>query len=118
MPPQSRPPQATGPTPPRSVELLTMLWMLSVVTTLACEIMLFSARLYLNQLDPQNVMLGAFVSLLMFSALVLGTTSLILGGLTYWLRVVKPPMGVLVFALLVGALPWGIGLWNVWRGPV
>ncbi len=93
-----------------------MLWMLSVVTTLACEIMLFSARLYLNQVEEPNVMLGAFVSLVMFSSLVLGTTSLMLAGLTYWLRKDKPPLGVLVFALLVGGLPWGIALWNVWRG--
>ena len=91
---------------PRWIETLTIAWMLSVMTTLACEIMAGSARLAVRSLFPEAQALQLFGGFLMFSALVIGSISLILGGIVLWTRPQRPPSGVIVFWLTIAAVPW------------
>ena len=93
-----------GPAEDRVAEFLTVAWMLSVFTTLVCELGSAAAIWYLRA-QPQAVQVAALASVLLFAALVTGTLSLVLMAGAWRLRRVKPPPGVSVFALVVGVAP-------------
>ena len=108
--PRARPParrkatRPAGPAENRVAEFLTVAWLLSVFTTLVCELGSAAAMWYL-QAQPQALRIAALASVLLFAALVTGTLSLVLMAAAWRLRRVKPPPGVSVFALVIGLAP-------------
>lgn len=87
------------PAESQTAEALTIGWLLSVFTTLACE--LAAAACY----AIGGERLSVFGGLLLFSALVIGLSSIGIGAVAYRYRRVRPPRGVTVFAWTVGLLP-------------
>lgn len=105
-----RRPPAPPPNPESLTgEALTIAWLLSVFTTLTCEIGAVIA------FAVGGGQLPVFGGLLLFSALVIGLASVGLGELVKRYRVVKAPHGVKVFALTVGLLPIGAALLLAFR---
>jgi peptidoglycan/LPS O-acetylase OafA/YrhL len=86
---------------PRTVEVLTVGWMLTVVTTFACEVGFILARWLAG--PGQTLML--FSHLLLFAAFVIGLIALFVTPVVLRSRRVPPPSGVTVFAVVVAAAP-------------
>ena len=86
---------------PRTVEVLTIGWMLLVVTTLACEVGFVVAR-WLSAGDSTLMTLS---ELLLFAALVIGLLTLLVTPVAVRSRRLPPPSGVTVFAVVVAATP-------------
>jgi membrane protein YdbS with pleckstrin-like domain len=86
---------------PRTVEVLTVAWMLTVVTTLACEVGFVFAR----WLAAGDGLLAMLSHLLLFAAFVIGLVALFVTPVVLRSRRVAPPSGVTVFALVVAAAP-------------
>lgn len=86
---------------PRTVEILTIGWMLMVVTTLACEIGFVLAR----GLAADGDSLMALSAVLLFAAVVIGLLALLLTPIVLRHRRTAPPKGILVFATIVSAMP-------------
>ena len=91
----------------RSVEALTVGWMLCVLTTLVCELGLAAARIYLLAVNPDARWIAALAAMLLFAAAVVGLISLLLAWAVVKIRREPPPRGVLVFALVIGAAALG-----------
>lgn len=89
----------------RSVEVLTIFWLLAVMTTLVCELGFVGARVYVAWYRPLAPieLLG---SLLLFAAAVIGFVTLVLTPAVIKSRRLPPPRGVTVLALVVGGAPW------------
>ncbi len=98
-----QPPQEK--TDPQTVEMLTVGWMLSVVTTLICEVGFVLARAYLLLVDPTASRMGVLAGMLLFAAAVVGVISLVLCAVVVKLRRAPPPQGVIVVAVVIGAIP-------------
>ncbi|HVX10102.1 MAG TPA: hypothetical protein VHC22_02765 [Pirellulales bacterium] len=86
----------------RGVEVLTVGWMLTVVTTLACEIGFAAARLMSDASDSSLMLLS---QLLLFAAFVIGILALFMTPIVVRSRRLPPPPGVTVFAITVAAAP-------------
>jgi len=89
----------------RSVEALTIGWMLSVMTTLVCELGFTAARVVLLLVDRDAPWIATLAGVLLFAAAVVGLVSLLLAWAVVKMRREPPPRGILVFALVVGAAP-------------
>jgi len=89
----------------RSVEALTIGWMLCVMTTLVCELGLAATRIYLLAVNPNSRWIAALAAMLLFAAAVVGSISLLLAWAVVKMRREPPPRGVLFFALVIGAAP-------------
>lgn len=89
---------------PRGVEVLTIVWMLSVTTTLVCELGAVAAR-WCSRMAPDNMLLTALSGLLLFAAAVVGLITLVLTPLVAKARRRGPPRGIVVFALAIGIAP-------------
>jgi len=87
-----------------AAEFSTVVWMLTVMTALACELgavaaaWTFSAR-------PDWTNVGLLRDVLVFSSLVIGSLSLALAVIVWNLRRERPPIGITVFAVVVGVEP-------------
>jgi hypothetical protein len=90
---------------PPAVETLTVGWMLSVMTTLACELGFVAARGYLLAFDGTARRIQVLAMMLMFAALVVGTTSVGLMVVVLRARRIPPPQGIVVFSSVVGLAP-------------
>jgi hypothetical protein len=92
--------------PPESpaAESLTIGWMLCVMTALACEVGL-GAAVWFEKAHPDSQPIHALTGLLLFAGAVIGLLSLVLLPLVVKLRRQKPPLGIMVFAAVVGAAP-------------
>jgi membrane protein YdbS with pleckstrin-like domain len=86
---------------PRTVEVLTVGWMLMIVTTLACEVGFVLAR-WLAGGDGSLMLLS---QLLLFAAFVIGLIALFVTPVVLRSRRLPPPSGVTVFAIVVAAAP-------------
>lgn len=82
-----------------TAEALTIAWLLSVFTALACQLGVVAA--YLVGGERLEVLGG----LLLFAALVVGLISIGVGQLAKRYRRVPAPRGISVFAWTVGLLP-------------
>ncbi len=89
----------------RSVEFLTVGWMLMVITTLICEVASAGCHLYVVQLDRQATTVEIFSRLLLFASFVIGIVSLIVCSVVVKTRRDPPPRSVLIFAVVVGIAP-------------
>jgi hypothetical protein len=97
-------PRWNGSEEDRTVEFFTIAWMLSVFTTLVCELSAVAATWYLRS-HPQAVRIEVLASILVFASLVIGMLSLVLMAVVFRFRSTRPPHGISVFALVVGAAP-------------
>jgi hypothetical protein len=87
-----------------AAETLTIGWMLTVITGLACELGL-GAALALAGRHPEAHALQALTGLLLFASVVIGLLSLVLLPFVLKLRREAPPLGITVFAVVIGAAP-------------
>jgi hypothetical protein len=92
-------------TEPQTVEMLTVFWMLSVMTSLLCEVGFALARAYLRLVDPTAARMEVLAGMLLFAAAVVGVISLALCAAVVKLRKVPPPVGVIVCGIVIGAIP-------------
>jgi hypothetical protein len=98
----------TAPAEDRSVLAVTVLWMLTVLSSLAAEVGALSCILAMRlwpvvagEPDLRKVMTGA----LLLAASVTGVLSLAMTPLVWRLRPIKPPLAILIAAVLVGIAP-------------
>ncbi|MGH7134548.1 MAG: hypothetical protein ACREHD_02345 [Pirellulales bacterium] len=87
---------------PRSVEILTVGWMLTVVTTLACEVGFVISRWLADGSDGPLMVLSG---LLLFAAFVIGVIGLLIMSIVLRTRRLPPPSGVVVFASVISGAP-------------
>ncbi len=85
----------------KAVDSLTVAWMLAVMTALLCEVAGTVAKIMGE--DSANLQLAA--GYLLFAAAVIGGISLIMLLFVLRLRTVRPPSGIIFFAVVVGAAP-------------
>jgi hypothetical protein len=101
--PTPKPPVQRDPNP--SVEFVTVAWMLSVMTTLVCELGFVAARAFLLLVNSEADPIRALAAMLFFAALVVGLISLGLMVIVMRMRRDPPPRGIVAFAAVVGTLP-------------
>jgi uncharacterized membrane protein len=89
----------------RSVEFLTVGWMLMVVTTLVCEIGAAACHLYVVQINRQATTVEVLSRLLLFGSFVVGCLSLVVCSVVVKSRREVPPRSILIFAIVVGVAP-------------
>lgn len=89
----------------RSVEALTIGWMMMVFTALACELIALLSWLYLVQVDRQAAAIQLMCNLFIFAAAVIGLFSLLVCPVVLRSRRVPPPRSIVVFSLVVGFAP-------------
>ncbi|HET6883896.1 MAG TPA: hypothetical protein VFI31_27325 [Pirellulales bacterium] len=107
---RKRKPKARVQSEPRTVEVITVGWMLTVITTLACEVgFVISRWLAGDERSPLMVLSG----LLLFAALVIGVVALLILPVVLRSRRVPPPSGVVVFAVVVSAAPLAMAAMEV-----
>jgi hypothetical protein len=108
MPKKSKSKRPSHPTSsldePRAVEAITSIWVLVIVNTLLCLLGSAAAQGYVNW-RPDAGAVFVLSRLLLLAALVLGVVLLLLTILVLKLRRQRPPLGVTVFAVLVGVTP-------------
>jgi hypothetical protein len=102
---KQRPIAQPAATEPSAVETLTVGWMLSVMTTLVCELGFVAARAYLIVVAPASARIQVLAMVLLFAAFVVGSVSLELAYAVVRGRHTPPPRGILVFSVVVGAAP-------------
>jgi hypothetical protein len=90
----------------RAGDAATIGWMLTVMTTLVCELGAVASR-WLGRFNPDGP-LDLLGNLLFFAAAVIGFISLLAAPVAIKSRRRPPPRGILVFALVVGAAPLAI----------
>jgi hypothetical protein len=96
-----RPPQHRDRPPEgRASETFTVMWMMSVVTTLVCGVVAVLVRLAL-EFGPGNEYALVFSRLLHFSAFVTAVVSLILLAVVLKVRSDPPPLAVTWFSIAV-----------------
>lgn len=88
-----------------AAEAVTIGWMLSMLTTLGCEVLAIVTRLVLVGMDAAPPAVRALFAILQFAALAMGLISLGLAVAAHKLRNTKPPIPVTVFAVIVGLIP-------------
>lgn len=94
-----------------AAEALTVAWMLSVMTTLACEVGAVLLHWYFSRTEEvKSTAAEALTTLLQFAALIIGLVALVLVPIVYRLRREPPPMPVTAFAVIVGAAPLAVML--------
>ncbi len=106
--------QPARPGPPsesRAAEALTVGWLLAVMTAGLCEVG-SAIALALRALGPGMELAGRYF---FFAALVMGATSLILAAGVFKSRRVRPPRGITVVGLVIGAAPLVVVLLQLLR---
>ena len=88
---------------PRTVEVLTIGWMLMVVTTLICEVGSAASR-FAPGIDEGPLQMLS--ELLLFAALVIGFIGLLITPVVLRSRRAPPPAGIVAFAVVVTAAPF------------
>ena len=93
----------------QAAEVVTVVWTLSVLTGLFCDVGAALALLYVSarggvQADQPDLVVLLSV-LLFFAATIIGVLSMILLPIVLRVRQVPPPRGFVVFAVLVAVAP-------------
>lgn len=88
----------------RGTEILTTVWMLTVLTALACQLGFLAIRLAAAW-SWRSTTFDVLAGILLFAAVVVGFISLLLSGVVVKSRSEATPRPVLVFSLIVGAAP-------------
>ncbi len=101
--PESRPPiEPVGES--QAADALTVAWMLAVMTALMCELGAVGAAWAVSA-RPDWANLALLRDMSIFTSLVVGTVSLAMAAAVWKIRREPPPVGITVFAVVVGAEP-------------
>ncbi len=108
--PMPRAPRKT-PTPAKqqaapTIDPMLVAWMLSVMTTLVCELIAVAGRVYLRYVDGAAVGLAVLTGTMTFAAVVVGSVALGMTAVVVKYRASRVPRSVVGFAAVVGAIPW------------
>ena len=87
-----------------SVEAITVAWVASVTAVLLADLVTVVANLYARS-HPESKVAAPFEAVILLTACVLGTISLVMLSVVWRLSRLKPPTGFVVFAALVAAAP-------------
>jgi len=87
-------------------DAITVGWMLSMVTTLLCEVgaLVVRAALFRDG-QPLSNAVSAMFAMLLFSAFVVGIASLLLIPVVYKVRRDPPPRSITIAVVIIGAAP-------------
>lgn len=96
----------------RSIEVLTVGWMLMVVTTLVCEVAFAAIRIVGPRPESR---LAILANLFLFAAMVIGLLLLLITPVVLRGRRVPPPQGITVFAVVVGLAPVAMVAFDILR---
>ncbi|MEX0819737.1 MAG: hypothetical protein WD070_09080 [Pirellulaceae bacterium] len=94
----------------RRAEIVTVAWMLAMMTTLGAEVVGGLLRVLVSVLAPAPPTLVVFPNVMLFTAAVTGLICLALTPIVYRSRRVPPPTAVTVLAVTVSVLPLAIGI--------
>jgi hypothetical protein len=95
---------STEPAESRRSEVLTIAWTVSVTGVLVADLMLVAAHLY-SRSHPEEELARNLQGILLLFASAMGIVSLALLPVVWRMRRLKPPMGYIVFAILVTVSP-------------
>ena len=96
---------ARSNTAAQSADLLTVNWMLSVMTTLLCEVGFLLARAYVLFVDSEAHRMGVLSGMMLFAACVIGLISLGMCAAVVRYRKPRPPQSVILCAVVICVLP-------------
>jgi hypothetical protein len=88
----------------RAADATTIGWMVSVTTTLLCDIAAAATLLYLRAYPHTRAMV-VFQEVILFAAAAIGIISLLILPVVFRVRRSPPPSGVTVFAICVALAP-------------
>lgn len=97
------------------VDGLTVGWMVTLITTFVCLSAVLALRAYVRFGHPGADAVRVFSGLLLFAAAVIGVVLLVLTPVVVRRKRSHPPKGIVCFALLCGAAPWLVMLWQGWE---
>jgi hypothetical protein len=100
----TRPDSPADPAESRASEAVTIAWTSSVTGVFIADLIVIAAHLYARG-NPNAQTAKVLEAIMLLSAAVMGTLSLMLLALVWRTRVVKPPRGYMAFAMLVAAAP-------------
>ena len=103
--PRQQPPTKIKKSDPQTAEMLTVGWMLSVMTALLCEVGFVLARAYVLLVDSAASRIAVLAGMLLFAAAVVGAISLALCAVVARMRREPTPGGVIAVAVVIGAIP-------------
>ncbi len=95
---------------PKTAALTTM-WMVTILTALACEIAFIASAIVAHGRDSNVFAMLSLV--LLFAALVTGLLGLLLTPAVLRMRRPPPPRAITILALIVGIAPLAILVWQV-----
>jgi hypothetical protein len=87
----------------RAAEAMTVAWTVSVTGVVISDLVLAAASFYARTHPSQPT--KAFAAIMLMSAAAMGAVSLALLPVVWRTRVLKPPIGYSIFAVLVAAAP-------------
>lgn len=87
----------------QGAEVMTVAWMISILSVAACD---FGAGITRLVLAPDQPNLALLSGVLFFAALAIGLISLAILPIVLKSRRVPPPRGLVVFGITVSVLPW------------
>ena len=94
-------------------EWLTVAWMLTVMTTLVCELGAAATAIYVSRFNPQSVTIRTLGSLLLFAAIIIGTISLLMLPVAAKKRPQPIPRPVAIGSVFIGGIPWMALVWQL-----
>ncbi|MCE9605463.1 MAG: hypothetical protein K8U03_11245 [Planctomycetia bacterium] len=89
-----------------TVDALTVAWITMLSTTLMCELGSVAARLYVAFVEPRANLLRMFAAYLLVAAAIVGILLLVTTPIVVKRKRSNPPMPLVIFAFVVGAVPW------------
>jgi hypothetical protein len=99
----------------RAVEILTIGWLLTVITALACEAGSLGASLAANLFDAGDG-IKILAGFLLFAAVIIGFISLLIAPVVLKSRKTPTPRVVIVVAVCAGVLPMLTIFWQLAQG--
>lgn len=100
----------------RAVEVLTIGWLLMVITALVCEVGSLASSWAVSQFGAGNGV-SVLSDLLLFAAVIIGLISLIVAPVVLKSRKTPTPRPVIVVGVCAGVLPILTLFWQISQGP-
>jgi hypothetical protein len=94
----------TEPAESRASEAVTIAWTSSVTGVFVADLIVIAAHLY-TRMNPDAQAATVLEAIMLLSAAAMGTISLVLLGIVWRTRRLKPPRGYMAFATLVAVAP-------------
>jgi hypothetical protein len=101
---RSRRPTGGDPVDEIPIDAITIAWTASVTSVFITDLVLIAVHFYTRS-HPESQLAPAFAAIMLLTACAIGLASLALMVVVWRVSRLKPPMGFVVFALLVAAAP-------------